>query len=138
MDIIFTLEHISSPAYRFGFSSALDTRIPDFALLPYARLPNGFIPVSLREQVTLGLSQTILLCFEKAVYRRPDEIPRQFGLEKEESVSASSTHMPNSSALASENSAQTRPSEDTVASQNVRSGAVVALSSCDCGGTKGL
>ncbi|KAF7129280.1 hypothetical protein RHSIM_Rhsim10G0102300 [Rhododendron simsii] len=82
----------------------------------YARLPNDFIPVSLREQDTLGMSQAILLCFEKAVYHRPDESPRQFGLEKEESVSASSTHMPNSSALASGNSAQT-PSEDTLASQ---------------------
>lgn len=49
---------------------------------PYARLPNDFIPVSLREQDTLGMSQAILLCFEKAVYRRPDESPRQFGLEK--------------------------------------------------------
>lgn len=48
---------------------------------PYARLPNDFIPVSLREQNTLGMSQAILLCFEIAVYRMPDESPRQFGLE---------------------------------------------------------
>lgn len=31
----------------------------------------------------MGKSRTIVLCFEKAAYHRPDLCPRQFGLAKE-------------------------------------------------------
>ncbi|KAI8011264.1 Protein MAIN-LIKE 1 [Camellia lanceoleosa] len=48
---------------------------------PYERMPVDFLPLPLRGQAIIGMSRTILICFEKAVYHRPDLSPRQFGLE---------------------------------------------------------
>ncbi|CAL5373097.1 unnamed protein product [Camellia sinensis] len=50
---------------------------------PYERLPVDFLPLPLRGQAIIGMSRTILICFEKAVYHWPDLCPRQFGLEED-------------------------------------------------------
>lgn len=47
---------------------------------PYQRLPSDYLSEFLRSQAILGMSRTVLLCFEKVVYHRPDVSPRQFGL----------------------------------------------------------
>lgn len=44
---------------------------------------NNHIPEFLRGQSIVGKSRTVVLCFEKATYHRPDLCPRQFVLAKE-------------------------------------------------------
>lgn len=50
---------------------------------PYKQLPVDFLPEPLKRQVIMGMSRTVLLCFNDAVYHRPDLTPRQFGLSND-------------------------------------------------------
>ncbi|KAM7460803.1 hypothetical protein LguiA_028924 [Lonicera macranthoides] len=52
----------------------------DIVWEPYKRLDKDFLPEHLAGQQRMGLSHTILLCFERAVYHCPELCPKQFGL----------------------------------------------------------
>ncbi|CAA2997483.1 Hypothetical predicted protein [Olea europaea subsp. europaea] len=47
---------------------------------PYARLPDNFLPHYLVGQMDVALSRTILICFEKLAYHRPDLCPLKWNL----------------------------------------------------------
>ncbi|CAB4289107.1 unnamed protein product [Prunus armeniaca] len=54
----------------------------DIVWQPYKRLPCDFLPQYCAGQEKIGMSRTILLCYEKAVYHRPDLSPKQFGIQE--------------------------------------------------------
>ncbi|KAM1120671.1 hypothetical protein ACFX19_002482 [Malus domestica] len=68
---------------RQEYLQMLDELIEDdIVWQPYKRLPCNFLPEYCAGQEKMGMSRTILLCYEKAVYHRPDFSPKQFGIQK--------------------------------------------------------
>ncbi|KAF5936609.1 hypothetical protein HYC85_024115 [Camellia sinensis] len=78
---IFALERIRTLAEQFRILKIRDAIT--IIWKPYERLPVDFLPFPLRGPVILGMSRTILICFEKIVYHHPYLIPRQFGLKED-------------------------------------------------------
>ncbi|KAH7849015.1 hypothetical protein Vadar_011747 [Vaccinium darrowii] len=63
------------------YVETLRNRRPDQIIWePYKRLRDDFLPQHLAEQQQMGLSRTILVCFDKAVHHLPNHCPKQFGL----------------------------------------------------------